>query len=391
VHNVYCTILPLLSTEIRAALREGTLTCHRDPLNGDRLRFLTRYLEAISPSGYEASAAALWRDEAARFAEHVWSDSMGNSFAVWNEVGRPRVMLAGHTDELGLLITHVEDEGFLRFATIGGWDLHVLPGQRVRIATAAGPILGLVGRTPTHLLHRDHGKDARDVRIEDLWIDIAATSKASALERVRIGDPAVLDYGPASMDDACLVARGLDNRIGAFVVLETIRILASSPALEAAVFGVATVQEEVGTRGAIAGSYALNPDIGIAVDVGHATDTPGMREAKKRHGEIALGAGPILTRSPNVTKWLFELLVSTAETRGIPYQIRAQSTPSGTDARAMQVTRAGVITALVSIPNRYMHTPCEMVHLEDVRNAARLIAATVQQVHRLEGRWDLVR
>ena len=336
--------------------------------------FLERFLTTISPSGFETDAAAVWREEAATFAQRTWADLHGNAFASLNEAGAPRVMLAGHMDEIGLMISHITDSGYLYTRPIGGWDAQVLPGQRVWVHTKKGRVLGVIGRKPIHLLADEDRKNV--VKIEDLWIDIGAKAKAEAQKRVEIGDPIVLAHDPARLADDLLVARGVDDRIGGFVALETLRHLkALKP--KAAVFAVATVQEEIGLRGARTSAYGLDATVGIAVDVCHTTDTPGTEGDKKKLGEIGLGKGPVIARGPNINPKLFDLLIATAKKAKIPFQIEAAPGGTGTDANAMQLSRAGMATALVSIPNRYMHSPCEIVSLRDVENAAKLIAHTV--------------
>jgi len=343
----------------------------------ESLAFLRRYMESTSPSGFEEEASLLWRNQADRFADRTWVDMHGNSFALVNEGGTPRIMLAGHADEIGLMITYVDEKGYLSFIGIGGWDPQVLPGQRVRIRGKGRPVLGVIGRKPIHLLQEEERKKV--VKMEDLWIDIGAKDKEEAATLVEIGDPAVLDYGFADLRNDLVVARGLDDRVGAFVVLEAARLLATmSP--KAAVYAVATVQEEIGLRGAKTSAFGIDPLVGIAVDVGFATDTPGMESEKKKVGEAAVGKGPLVARGPNINPPLFSLFVETAKEKKIPYQIEGTPRGTGTDANAIQLTRAGVATGLLSVPNRYMHSPCEIVHLTDLENTSKLIAHTVTKI-----------
>lgn len=339
--------------------------------------FLVRFLSTISPSGFEEEAARVWVEEARQFSERTWRDLHGNAFAVVNEGGTPRVMLAGHMDEIGLMVAHVTDQGYLYVRAIGGWDPQILPGQRVWIRTKNGRVLGVVGRKPIHLLEDEERKKA--VRVEDVWVDIGAKNKEEALKRVAIGDPVVLAWDPAFLTEDLLVARGIDDRIGAYVVLEALRIVKDLRP-KAAVFAVATVQEELGLRGARTSAYGLDPKVGIAVDVTHATDHPGTEGDKKRLGDIKVGGGPVLARGANINPRLFELLVRVAEEEKIPYQVEPAPAATGTDANAIQITRAGVATALISIPNRYMHSPCEIVSLSDLQNAAKLIAHAVARL-----------
>ncbi len=336
--------------------------------------FLVSFLSTVSPSGFEEEAVQVWTEEARKFAERTWRDLHGNAFAAVNERGSPRVMLAGHVDEIGLMVSHVTDQGYIYVRPIGGWDPQILPGQRVWIRTKNGRVLGVVGRKPIHLLEDEERKKA--VRVEDIWVDIGAKNKGEALQKVSIGDPVVLAWDPAFLNEELLVARGIDDRIGAYVVLEALRLLTNlNP--KAAVFAVATVQEELGLRGARTSAYGLDPKVGIAVDVCHATDHPGTEGDKKKLGDIKVGGGPVIARGPNINPRLFELLVKVAEEEKIPYQIEPAPAPTGTDANAIQITRAGVATALISIPNRYMHSPCEVVSVVDLDNAAKLIAQAV--------------
>ena len=339
-----------------------------------RLEFFRKFMGTICPTGAEEEATSIWREEAGRFADRTWTDLHGNAFAVVNEGGSPRIMLAGHADEIGLQIGYVNKEGYLFFAGLGGWDPQILPGQRVRIKTDSGIVLGVIGRKPIHLLNPEERKKV--VKLDDLWIDIGAKDKKEALELVEIGDVAVLDYDFTELRNGLVVGRGLDDRVGAFTVLEAAR-LAKDLNPKAAIYAVATVQEEIGTRGATTAAYGIDPKVGIAVDVGFSTDTPGLDSAKKQIGEADMGKGPIVIRGPNINPKLFSLFKATAAANNVPYQAKGYPRPTGTDARAIQVTRAGVATGLVSLPSRYMHSPSEIVHLDDVENAARLIAHTI--------------
>lgn len=340
-------------------------------MNDRRFQFLKEFLSTMSPSGFEEEAAGVWLKEAGSFADRTWKDLHGNAFAAVNESASPRVMLAGHLDEIGLMVSYIDEKGFIYLQGIGGWDPQVLPGQRVWIKGRSGRVLGVIGRKPVHLLEEEERKKV--VKLEDLWVDIGAKSKKEAEERVSVGDPAVLAYGPQLLADDLLVARGIDDRIGAYVVLEALRLLRDLKP-RCAVFAVATVQEEIGLRGARTSAFGLEPKVGIAVDVTFTTDTPGMEGEKKRVGEAKLGEGPVLARGANVNPRLFELLVETAQKEKIPFQVEPAPRGTGTDANAIQLTRAGVATALVSIPNRYMHSPCEIVSFPDLENAAKLIA-----------------
>ena len=341
------------------------------------LTFLEMLLDTPGPSGFETGAARVWRTEAERFAKEVSTDVKGNSKAAVNPKGSPRVMFAGHIDEIGLMIVHVDDNGFLFFSAIGGWDSQVLVGQRVIIASSNGPVAGVIGKKAIHLIK----KEDRDKvsKVSDLWIDIGAKSKAEALDRVRVGDPAVLNATMEKFPSGRIASRSIDNRIGAFVVLEALRILAKEPP-GAAVFAVATAQEEISWTGGGARTSAtsLDPSVALVVDVTHATDHPDVE--KKEHGDFKLGGGPVLSRGSAVNEGVFDLLVQTAEQEKIPYTIAAAPGYTGTDADAIHTTHRGIATGLVSVPNRYMHSPNEMVDLEDLENAAKLLAGFARRL-----------
>ena len=341
------------------------------------LAFLEKLLNTPGPSGFETAAARVWRTEAEGFSEEVSADVKGNSQAVINPNGSPRVMLAGHIDEIGLMIVHVDDDGFLFFATIGGWDSQVLVGQRVTIAAADGPVSGVIGKKAVHLIKKEDRSKA--TKVTDLWIDIGARSKDDALARVRIGDPAVLNASMERFPSGRIASRSIDNRIGAFIVLEALRLLASDPP-RAAVYAVATAQEEISWTGGGARTSAtsLEPSVALVVDVTHATDHPDVE--KKEFGDYRLGAGPVLSRGSAVNEAVFDLLVKTAEEEKIPYAVAAAPGYTGTDADSIHTANRGIATGLVSVPNRYMHSPNEMADLDDLDNGAKLLAGFARRV-----------
>jgi endoglucanase len=347
------------------------------PRDRRSLAFLHRLLDAPGPSGFETVPAALWRAEAATIADEVTTDVSGNSVAVLNPAGTPRVMFAGHIDEIGLMVVHVDDDGFLHVQGIGGWDSQVLVGQRVVIAAKDGPVPGVIGKKPVHLIKTEEREKA--TKLSDLWIDIGAAGRTDALRRVRVGDPAVIAADALELPNGRLVSRSVDNRIGAFVVLEALRLLRRRRP-RAAVHAVATAQEEIGWHGGGARTSAtgIAPAVAIVVDVTHATDHPGIE--KKEVGDFRLGGGPVLSRGSAVNPVVFELLAETAEREKIPYAIQAAPRDTGTDADAISTAHRGVATGLVSVPNRYMHSPNEMVDLADLDRAARLLAAFARRV-----------
>ena len=335
--------------------------------------FLKRLLSTPGPSGFEAAVARVWRDEASGFADHVVGDVSGNSIAVLEGSGGPRVMLAGHIDEIGVMVTHVDDDGFVYFDGIGGWDPQVLVGQRIRLLTRGGHVVGVVGKKPIHLMR---GEERDKVsKVHDLWIDIGTRGKDAVKERgVRVGDPGVIDVPLIDFGNGLIASRAIDNRIGAFVVLEALRLLArQKPA--ARVTAVATVQEEIGFYtggGAATSAFQIEPDVAIVVDVTFAADAPGIE--KKEVGDHKLGGGPVLTRGSASHPLVFERLASVAEQHNIPFTITAAPKYTSTDADGIFLSRKGVATVVLSVPNRYMHSPNEMVDTADLESAAALIA-----------------
>ena len=334
--------------------------------------FLTELLHARSPSGYEFEAQAVFDRHVKPAADQYACDALGNRIATLNPKGDPVLMFAGHMDELGLLITFVNKDGFLYFDTIGGHDRTVISGRRVVIQTRNGPVKGVTGKRAVHLMDENDRKKVPE--IHEIWIDIGARSKKEALERVAIGDVATYDHEFELIHGSIGASRAFDNKVGAYIVGETLVRLARSPKkLAARVVSVATAQEEIGVRGATTSAYAVNPHLAVAVDVGHATDHPDCDQRK--YGETKLGAGPIICRGPNINPKIYGRLVQAAKKLRLPYQLEADPRPTGTDARAIQMGRGGVATGLVSVPLRYMHTPSEVVDLEDVERCVQLFVA----------------
>jgi putative aminopeptidase FrvX len=331
--------------------------------------FLKRLLSTPGPSGNEGAAAGVWREEARGFAE-VRGDRMGNSFATLNAGGSPRVMLSGHIDEIGVIVTHIDEKGLVRFSGVGGWDPQVLVGQRVRLQTRSGEVVGVIGKKAIHLMEPEERKKVSDIK--SLWIDIGAKDADEAKGVIRVGDAGVVDQDLLELPNDRIASRALDNRMGAFVVLEALRLLSEEEGVNAEVVAVASVQEEIGLYGARGAAFGLDPDAAIAVDVTHATDTPGV--SKNENGDHALGSGPVIKRATNLSPIVSEGLIAAAEQAGISYTLEADSRSTGTDADAIQFTRAGIATGLVSAPNRYMHSPNEMVELGDLEDCARLIS-----------------
>lgn len=346
-------------------------------LSQSSIAFLKRLLDSPGPSGFETAAARAWRAEAQTFADAVRSDVAGNSFAEVNPGGSPTIMLDGHIDEIGLIVQYVDDDGYVYIAPIGGWDPEVLVGQRIRFLSGDGRVVGVVGKKPIHLMKSADREKAS--KLTDLWVDIGAGGRAEAERLVAVGDAAVIDSHTVDFPNDRIVSRSIDDRIGAFTVLEALRRYKERPG-KARVVAAATTQEEIAWHGggALVAANAVKPQMAIAVDVTFATDHPGLE--KKEIGEHKLGSGPVLVRGALVSPVVFDLLRETATAGKIPFTVHAEGRSTGTNADAIHLAREGVATGLVSIPNRYMHSPNEMVSLVDVDHTASLIAEACRGV-----------
>jgi putative aminopeptidase FrvX len=333
---------------------------------------LRRLLTAPGPSGYETAAAAVWREAASEFAE-VSSDALGSSVArVRGTGGGPLLALLGHIDEIGLLVTHVDEHGFVSFLTVGGTRPDVLLGQRVELVTRGGSVPGVIGRKGGK--RPKPGEKPERAELEDLHVDVGARSRAEALELLQIGDVAVIAGEPVELAGGRIASRSLDNRLGAYVALEAARAVATAGGGPGDVAAVAAVQEEVGDYGGARTSiFALEPQVALAIDVTGATDIP--EGDPKVDGEARLGAGPIINRGSTISPKVFERLVAAAEDEDIPYAVNVSAGDTHTDMDAAYASRAGVATGLISLATRYIHTPGEVVSLADVEAAVRLVAA----------------
>lgn len=341
--------------------------------------FLKQLLDAPGPSGFEVRPARVWRAEADTFADDVSVDVNGNSFASISGDRRPRVMMAGHVDEIGLQITHIDDDGFLYIDEIGGWDPQVLVGQRVKVLSREGDVPGVIGKKAIHLIEADERSKAS--KTKQLWVDVGAADRDEVVSMgLRVGDPMVLAQSMIELAGDRIASRAIDNRIGAFVVLEALRMLSDDPPAAAGAFAVATTQEEIGYQGggARSSAFSLEPDVALVVDVTFSTDVPDV--PKKELGDHKIGGGPVLSRGSAAHAVVFERLAEVAEAEGIAYSIQASPRATRTDADGIHLTRAGVPTGLVSVPNRYMHSPNELVSMSDLENTARLLAAFVRSL-----------
>lgn len=343
-------------------------------MENERKDYLKRLVETHGTPGYEERVQAVFRERVESACEQVSTDVMGSVTGVVNADGTVRIMLDGHSDEIGFLVNYIDDDGYLWFKTSGGWDTEVVVSQRVLVHTAEGPIPGVIGKRAIHLMNADDRKKKSE--IENLWVDIGAHDKEEAQKYVKVGDPITMDAPFREVLGGRAVAKSFDNRIGLFAVSETLRSVGKD--LEAAVYGVSAVQEEIGLRGARTAAYTIEPHVGIAIDVTHATDYPDI--SKKKHGDVTLGGGPVIARGPNINSKVYRRLIEVAEAEGIPYQLEAEGCGTPTDANPIQLTRGGVATGLVSLPLRYMHNPCEMLHLDDLDHLVTLLVAFCRSV-----------
>ena len=339
-------------------------------MNPDSKAFLKKLVETPSPSGYEQDVQKLVRERIKPWCDEVKTDVMGNVFGIRNGGGKPRVMLAGHCDQIGFIVQYITDDGFLYVEAIGGVDPTVAVSQRVSIMAKGGFVPGVIGRKAIHLMDDDDRK--RVPKMHDLYIDIGVNSKKAALKLVSIGDAGVFTQPYTELANECAVSMAFDNKMGTWIVTEVLRLLHGKKS-DACVVGVSTVQEEIGLRGAQTSAFSSEAEVGIALDVGHATDSPGIE--KKKTGEYRIGQGPMIFRGANINPVVFKLMVETAEKEHIPYQVGSAARGTGTDANVMQISRAGMATGLLSVPLRYMHTPNELLSLDDLENTAKLLAA----------------
>jgi len=333
--------------------------------------FLRAMIDIPSPSGYEERVQDHIAAYVRPLADRVERDVHGNLMAIRQPQGRPRVMLAGHCDEIGLLVRYITDQGFFHFVNVGGIDVNILPGRRVCVHTDNGPLLGVIASKAIHLKDREKPEK---LTIEDLTIDVGARSRKEAERLVCVGDAVTFAEGMSRLHNNLVTSRATDDKVGAFVVMEALRLL-KGRRFAPGVYAVSTVQEEIGLRGATTSAFRIEPEIGIAVDVCHASDQPGVE--KRQVGEVKVGSGPVLHRGANINPKLGRLIIDTARKKRIPYQVTPEPRATGTDANVMQLSRGGVATALISIANRYMHTPVEVVSLDDLANAAGLLAEVI--------------
>jgi putative aminopeptidase FrvX len=343
-------------------------------MNSESKKFLKDLLSQCGPSGFEEASQNVWAKRTKTYAQSIKRDVHGNAIAVINPKAEYKIMLAGHCDEIGFIISHITTDGFLCVVPVGGIDAGVIPGSQVKVQAEKGMVDGVIGKKPIHLM--EEGDRNKSLPIKEVWVDIGAKDRDDALKAVALGD--AVSFAPNYMDlrNNIFTSKGCDDKTGAFVVSEVMKILSGKKLRrDIGVYSVSTVQEEVGLRGAKTSAYGINPQVGIAVDVGFASDTPGID--KRIVGEVALGKGPVLHAGPAINRALGKLFIDVAKRKKIPYQFSSLGRPDGTDTGAIQLSREGVATTLISVPNRYMHTMVETCSLDDLDYSAQLIAETI--------------
>ncbi len=338
-------------------------------MNDSSRQFLHQLLATPGISGDEQRVQEVVRAYAADFCDQIEFDLHGNLLLAINPQSPFRVMLAGHADQIGLLVSHIDDRGFLNIQTVGGWDPQQLIGQHVQIWNEQGCVPGVISRKPIHLL--EESERSTVVKFSDMWIDIGSSSQEESQGVVKIGDPVTLRMGHQDLRGGMLTAVALDDRTGVWTVVEALR-RAKLKGASVAIFAVSTVAEEIGLRGATTSAERIRPHVGIAVDVTHATDCPSIDQ--RQLGRVKLGSGPVIFRGPNMNPRVVSRLEQTAEKSSLPYQLAALGRAAPNDSNAIQISGQGVATGLVAIPNRYMHSAVEVCHYEDLENAAELLA-----------------
>jgi endoglucanase len=350
-------------------------------VNDDQFGFFQRVVETIGPSGYEQEAQGVWRDRVASAADRVETDALGNCIAVLNPDAKPRVMLDAHIDQIGFIVKYIDENGFVYFAPLGGFDPTTLHGNRIQFMGKNGPVLGVIGRKPPHLIDAEERKQAPELK--NMWIDIGAANREEAEALVAIGDAGGRAAGMHRLQGSLVTANSLDDRIGSYVLAESFRNLGASRP-QAAVYAASSVQEEIGLRGARVSAYDTNADIGIALEVTWTSDHP--QAPRTELGTVKVGSGPVIFRGANTNPRVFERLVAAAQAAGAPYQIDAIAGGTPTDQNAMQMSRSGMATGLVSVPTRYLHTASEVASTDDIDAAVAIVTRFVQD---LTGEVDL--
>ena len=332
-------------------------------------KFFKDLVMAPSPSGFEQPAQEVYRNFVKEYADDIKTDVHGNVIALKKGTGKLRFMVSGHADEIGLMVNYIDNDGFIRFTSIGGVDATLLTGLRVNVYHNKKVVRGIIGRKPIHLMSPEDRKSTP--KMSDLWIDIGAKDKKAAEKRVCVGDHATFSPGLETLSGSIITTKATDNKAGVYIAGLLLKEL-SGEKIAANVYSVSSVQEEVGLRGARTSAFGIDPHVGIAIDVTHATDYPGMN--KNQLGDVALEKGPTIAVGANINPKVFELLKKAGDNAKVTYQIEAAPRGTGTDANAIQVNRSGVAAGLISIPNRYMHTPNEVISFKDLDGAVKLLS-----------------
>ena len=351
-------------------------------MNKRSLQFLETLVNTPSPSGHESRGLRVWMDYVSQYADETYSDAYGNCVAVLNKGGGPRLMLAGHADEIGMTVNFIDDDGYVYVRRLGGTNPAITRAQRVIIHSRKGPVKGVVGSVAPHLMRTDTGAP-KVPKIHELFIDIGGDSRKAAEKLVRVGDPITLNDQFELLRDDLVVARAFDNRVGTWAVAETLRLLKTGRVkLNAEVCVVANTMEEVGLFGARQIAYSLHPDVALVMDVTHATDYPTVD--KRQHGDIKVGQGPTVTHGNCNHPEVIKRVEQVAKRLKINLQHEAISSTSGTDTDAVFWTRGGIPSGLISLPNRYMHSPVEVVSLKDLEQIPQLMAGFAKSLKKGE-------
>ena len=351
------------------------------PMQAASLNFLKELVNTPSPTGYEFRGQRVWLNYVKKFADETFTDAHGNAVAVLNKGGSPRLMLAGHADEIGMTVNYIDDHGFIYVRKVGGVDAAIMRAQRVTIHAKPGPVNGVVGNIAPHLTKVEG--ERKVPKMDDLFIDIGVDSRKDALKLIQIGDPITLTDQFELLRNDTAVARAFDNRIGTWSVAEALRLLAADKKkLKAEVLAVSNIMEETGLFGARQIAYTLKPDVALVVDVTHATDCPTV--SKPLHGDIKMGKGPTVSHGGSSHPEVIARVESVAKKLKIHLQHEAVSNSSGTDTDAIFWTRGGIPSGLISLPNRYMHSPVEMINLKDLRQVPELMAGFALSLKRGE-------
>lgn len=346
-------------------------------MRAESLEFLKAIVNVPSPSGYEEKAAEIYRQYTNDYADKIHTDIHGSVWAIANPDAETKIMLAGHMDEIGFIVHFIDEHGLLYFKTIGGQDLMVPIGQRVWVH-GKERVAGIIGRKAIHLLTDEERK--KKPELHEMWIDIGCSTREEASALISLGDVATFQAEFQMLQGDRATARGFDNKMGTFVVAEALRLLKEDGGLDpnVGVYAVATVQEEIGLRGARTSAFGIAPQSGIAVDVNHAIDYPGV--SKTKYGQLDVGKGPSVVRGANANPKVFKMITEGGDREGIPYQVDVEAGGTGTDGNAMQLNRDGMAVGILGVALRYMHTPVELLSLTDVENCARLMAAYCRSV-----------